>query len=113
MGAIQSAMNQAMGSVAVAMGAAEKINADVDKDRAEEAHAKAAKESIEKLTKNYNPGMFSPGATAFNQDKGTLALLSVATNQAGKFTQQNNFQQRLEASKGVTKASRKTIGGKK
>lgn len=113
MGAIQGAMNQAINSAAIAVAAGKEISADVKKKKAEEKQAKAATESIKSLTKNYNPQMFSPGATAFDQSKSTMAMMNMDFNKTGKYTQRQDFNQFLEKSKSTIKASRKTIGGKK
>lgn len=121
MGAIQSAMNQAINSGAIAAAAGKEISADVKKKKAETnktnaetEKTKAATEQIKKSIQAYGgPQAYSAGANAYNLDKGILALMNVDFNKAGKTAQQSNFQQKLEASKGVIKASRKTIGGKK
>ena len=118
MGAIQSALNGAIGSAAVVVGAGKHIKQQAETNKQQAELIKQSRETQKNVQDIYNkygtPDQYiSPGAKGHDQNKVIQAMTIMSNNQTPKAAQMQNYSQKLEASKGVIKASRKKIGGRK
>lgn len=115
MGAIQSALNGAIGSAAVVVGAGKHIKQQAEISKQQADLIEQGRKTQESVKNMVTPNQFmSAAAKAYDQNKGAQAMMAMDFNKKAKFAQTQDFSQRLEASKNIVKASRKNIkGGKK